>query len=213
MGKIMEEYHALLTAFQTAAENVSAVVYRVPSMEAAVSCAITLCEKKEACRLLVSGCERRLSGPAEKLCERKQHKVIAAPMISEEDHHLMASMCAQQGIDLVREGLRDHLAGIDMGFTIADYGIAETGTLVIDSSSEEVRLATMISEVHVAVLRAGRIRKTSYDLEEELRGLFGTAPNYYAFITGASRTADIERVLALGVHGPLELHILLLEDD
>jgi L-lactate dehydrogenase complex protein LldG len=84
---------------------------------------------------------------------------------------------------------------------------------VIDSSSEDVRLATMISEVHVAVLPAGRIRKTSYDLEAELRDRFGTAPNYYAFITGASRTADIERVLALGVHGPLELHILVLEED
>jgi L-lactate dehydrogenase complex protein LldG len=209
----MEEPNALLTAFQTAAENVSAVVYRVPSMEAAISYAMTVCENKEACQLLVSGCESRLSSAAEKLCDTKQYKVIAAPMISEEDYQLMASMCAQQGVRLVREGLRDHLAGIDMGVTIADFGIAETGTLVIDSSSEDVRLATMISEVHVAVLPSGRIRKTSYDLEEELRNRLATAPNYWAFITGASRTADIERVLALGVHGPLELHILVLEDD
>lgn len=208
----MEEPHTLMTAFQRAAENVSAVVYRVPSMEAALSYALTVCENKEACQLLVSGCENRLSDPAEKLCDSKQTKVLAAPLMTEDDINFMGTLCAQSGVRLVREGLRDHLAGIDMGFTIADYGIAETGTLVIDSSSEDVRLATMISEVHVAVLPAGRLRKTSFDLEEELRDRFGNAPNYYAFITGASRTADIERVLALGVHGPLELHILVLED-
>jgi L-lactate dehydrogenase complex protein LldG len=107
--------------------------------------------------------------------------------------------------------LRSHLAGIDIGFTMADYGIAETGTLVIDSSSEELRLATMVSEMHVAVLPKSRLRATSPDLETELKQFMGAVPNYCAFITGASRTADIERVLALGVHGPLELHILLLE--
>jgi L-lactate dehydrogenase complex protein LldG len=209
----MEESHALLTAFQTAAENVSAVVSRVHSMEAAISYAMELCERKEACQLLVSGCDNRLSDRAEKLCDRKQAKVLAAPLMAEEDINYMGTLCAQSGVRLIREGLRDHLAGIDMGFTIADWGIAETGTLVMDSTSEDLRLATMISEVHVAVLPVGRIRKTSYDLEEELRDRFGTAPNYYAFITGASRTADIERVLALGVHGPLELHILVLEED
>jgi L-lactate dehydrogenase complex protein LldG len=209
----MEEPHALLKTFQTSAENVSAVVSRVASMEAAISYAMELCETKEACQLLVSGCESRLSQPAEKLCDIKQTKVLAAPLIPEEDITFLGTLCARNGVRLVREGLRDHLAGIDMGLTIVDYGIAETGTLVIDSSNEDVRLATMVSEVHVAVLPAGRIRKTSFDLEEELRDLFGAAPNYYAFITGASRTADIERVLALGVHGPLELHILVLEDD
>jgi L-lactate dehydrogenase complex protein LldG len=213
MRSDIEPTQALLQDFQAAAENVSAAVSRVQSMEEAISYTMDLCESKEACQLLVSGCERQLSNPAEKLCDRQQSKVLAAPLIPEEDTHFMGTLCAQSRVRLVREGLRDHLAGIDMGFTIADFGIAETGTLVIDSSSEDVRLATMVSEVHVVVLPASRIRETSHDLEEELRDRFGTTPNYYAFITGASRTADIERVLALGVHGPLELHILVLEDD
>jgi L-lactate dehydrogenase complex protein LldG len=45
-----------------------------------------------------------------------------------------------------------------------------------------------------------------------VRDLSKDGPAYVAFVTGASRTADIERVLAIGVHGPLEMHILLLED-
>jgi L-lactate dehydrogenase complex protein LldG len=209
----LEQEQALTQAFRTAAEKVSAIVSEVKTMDEALAYTVDLCERKEACQLLVSGCEAPLSDAAGNLCDQKQQKVMAAPLLSEEQTRALATLCEQRGIGFVREGLRKYLSGIDIGLTMVDFGIAETGTLVIDSSSEEVRLATMISEVHVAVLPKKRIRAEAFEIEADLRQLMGTAPNYAAFITGASRTADIERVLALGVHGPLELHILLLEEN
>ena len=211
MGTVMDNTQILAQTFTAAAEKVSAVVSRVSTLAQAYDYAVDLCARKEACQLLVSGCQEPLSTPADALCRHKQKKVIAAPLLTTDDAAQLKALCRARGIDFVREGLRDHLAGIDIGFTVADYGIAETGTLVMDSSSEELRLATMVSEVHVAVLPVDRLRATSLDLEAELTPAMGAAPNYCAFITGASRTADIERVLALGVHGPLELHILLME--
>ncbi|MFZ1983038.1 MAG: lactate utilization protein, partial [Desulfatitalea sp.] len=166
----------------------------------------------EACELLAAGCGEPLSPAAEALCNRKQSKTMAAPGLAPEAWARLKDMYRQQGILLTDGSLRNHLAGIDIGVTLADYGIAETGTLVIDSSSEAVRLATMISEIHVAILPISRIRNNAYELERELTAYMHTPSNYLAFITGASRTADIERVLAIGVHGPLALHILLWED-
>ncbi|MGD9018559.1 MAG: lactate utilization protein [Desulfobacterales bacterium] len=202
----------LTTAFKAAAEKVSAIVSTVPSVKDAIAYTVDLCEKKEACQLLASGCEAPLSIDAEALCDQKQKKWIAAPALHGDDSRLLEDLCKDRGIGMTHGSLRGHLSGIDIGFTIADYGIAETGTLVIDSSDEALRLATMVSEIHVAALPMSRIRETAVDLEPELMVLMGSSPNYTAFITGASRTADIERVLALGVHGPLELHILVMED-
>ena len=208
----MNPTETLAHRFQEKAEAVSAIVTRVASVQAALDYAVTLCEQKEACQLLVAGCEAPLSTPAETLCDTKQTKVIAAPGLPPDQLATLDALCAARGIQCIAEHLRDHLAGIDIGLTYADFGLAETGTLVIDSSSEETRLATMISEIHIAVLPVSRLRDASYDVEAALEGAMGQTPNYTAFITGASRTADIERVLALGVHGPLELHILILEE-
>lgn len=68
----------------------------------------------------------------------------------------------------------------------------------------------MLAETHVALLPANNIKPNSETLEKDLDPILKTeSSSYLAFITGASRTADIERVLAIGVHGPQELHILI----
>ena len=203
----------VLEKFRKKAELVSAIVSEVDSMSQAIAYTVDLCAQKEACQLLMSGCEESLSEKGKDLCELKEWgKIIAAPALNDTDMAELVKEAGSRQISVIKDGMRGHLAGIDIGFTVADYGIGETGTLVVNSSSEELRLATMISEIHVAVIPKSRIRATAEDMYAELKGFMSQKPNYLAFITGASRTADIERVLALGVHGPLELHILILED-
>jgi L-lactate dehydrogenase complex protein LldG len=118
-------------------------------------------------------------------------------------------LCKTNDIFLIKEDVRNFPGGIDMGLTLMDFGIAETGTLVLNSDSEETRLSTMLCETHVAVIDKTDIRETALAMANELTQMTKHPSSYTAFITGASRTADIERVLALGVHGPLELHIIL----
>ncbi|MFV0422469.1 lactate utilization protein [Oleidesulfovibrio sp.] len=193
------------------AELVAATVAEVKSIEEAYAYAVELCDKKEACQLVISGCEQNLSAQAAELCETKQDKIMAAPALADDEFTKLAALAEERGIRMIKDGMRNHLAGIDIGFTLCDAGIAETGTIVLNSNSEEVRIATMVSEIHVAVLPKSRILADSYDAEPLLADLMQGAA-YTAFITGPSRTADIERTLALGAHGPLELHLLLLED-
>jgi len=198
--------------FTDKAQAVSAIVEPVATLDAAFAYCIDLCGRRGACRITVSGCNASLSPPANHLCDLKQGKIVAAPGLAPDQFAALAARCTDQGMACLRTGMRQYLSGVDIGFTIADLGIAETGTLVINCPDEELRLATMLSEYHVCVLRRSTIVVDAFAAEPQLLGYMRKNPDYTAFITGASRTADIERVLALGVHGPLELHILLLED-
>ncbi len=207
------EPHALVERFRKKAEAVSAVVSEVETMAEAVAYTVDLCVHKEACQILVSGCDESLSASGKDLCGLKDWgKIIAAPGLDAATREILVARAKENGISVIEDGLRQHLGGVDIGFTVCQHGIAETGTLVLDAVSEEGRLATMISEIHVAVLPKNRIVPTAENIADTLRRYLARHPNYLAFITGASRTADIERVLALGVHGPLELHILLTEE-
>lgn len=209
--RIMTNQQKLIDEFAEKAQAVSTEVRVVEAMTEVLDYAVALCRDKEACQVLASGCEHPLSEPAEELCGLKQwQKLIAAPAMDQKHLDVLTPMCREAGIGLIQKGLAGYAGGIDVGLTGADLGISNTGTIVLNCPDEDLRLATMISEVHIAVLRAEDIYADSYDAEAALLGLFSAAPDYAAFITGPSRTADIERVLSLGVHGPLEMHVLIL---
>ena len=99
-----------------------------------------------------------------------------------------------------------------VGVVRAAKGIAQTGTCIVVADDEKLRLETMLPEVSVVLLNRADILPDLPSAAPFLRAeqTQGRA-SYISFITGPSRTADIERVSAIGVHGPLDLHIILLE--
>lgn len=198
--------------FVEKARIAAAVVTEISSLQEAIDYTLNLCGSRGACRLKVAGCEEHLSPDAEDLCATKQEKIIAAPELEPAAYELLKTQSEAQGFTCINGGMRSQLAGVDIGFSFADLGIAETGTIVMNCSGEDLRLATMVCEYHVCVLPRSKVLTDSFAAELQISQYMLEAPNYTAFITGPSRTADIERVLTIGVHGPLELHILLLED-
>jgi L-lactate dehydrogenase complex protein LldG len=136
---------------------------------------------------------------------------IAAPGMDEGVREALGKACAEKGITLLGATLRQQMTTIHTAFTWADHGIADTGTLVLNSDSEELRIATMLCETHVAVLPNEKVVPSMDDLEGYMTDHFKKGAGYVAFITGPSRTADIERILTIGVHGPERLHILMAE--
>ncbi|MFW6011729.1 MAG: LutC/YkgG family protein [Desulfosalsimonas sp.] len=96
----------------------------------------------------------------------------------------------------------------DAGLTGADFGIAESGTLVLVFDRDHARLVSLAPEIHIAVLLKDRIVAL---YEEVAKRIFqgGNAPSQVAFITGPSMTADIKGKQFKGMHGPRKLIVLL----
>ena len=98
--------------------------------------------------------------------------------------------------------------GFDVGITKAQAAIAETGTLVLDSAHERHRLGSLVPPVHIAIVNASTIRATLGETLSMLQNGKELSPAV-TFITGPSRTADIELTLTIGVHGPQELYVII----
>jgi L-lactate dehydrogenase complex protein LldG len=113
---------------------------------------------------------------------------------------------------LVRSIAASELFDCEIGVTGAQWGIAETGTLVLESERENHRLASLVPTAHIAILEAERIRATLAEVLEAIsEGGRDALSRTVTFITGPSRTSDIELTLAIGVHGPQDLYVIVIE--
>lgn len=120
-------------------------------------------------------------------------------------------------VRVARKLLREDFVNADIGISGANIGIADTGSLVIVENEGNGRLVTTLPPVHIAILGVEKIVRDMDDATDILKALprSGTGQkitSYISYITGPSRTADIELTLATGVHGPEEVHIVLLDN-
>lgn len=121
-----------------------------------------------------------------------------------------------QGFELVswkdRSGF-DRMFDVHAGITPVQAALAETGTLVCNSGAGFGRGLSLVPEVHYALVRASDILPDMVDYWSRFRGVIPSeVPSNMVFITGPSKTADIEGHLVQGVHGPRDVYIFLVED-
>jgi len=104
---------------------------------------------------------------------------------------------------------RERAAQAKVGISQMEWAVADTGSLVQDQSAPEQRLVSSLPTIHIALVPSANIVAGKVALFEKINP---STSRYIAFITGPSRTADIERVLTIGVHGPQRLVIVFVDE-
>lgn len=172
----------LFDTFKARAEAVSAEVHRVPTRSGAI-------------------------------------EFIANFLRAEQGRAVWVAGSLLEGVD--RAGLTQAIPGLTfdvtqhaaeaskVGVSQVECAIATTGTLVTDAAPVERRLASALPVIHVAVVATDTIQP---DMATALKRIHPTTSGYISMITGPSRTADIERVLTIGVHGPSRLVIVCVDE-
>ena len=180
---------SIFDTFKLRAEAVSAEVHRFP-------------RKTEALDFLVE--YLRSSGVAD---SPQSYAVWAdCPFLDGIDKDQVAEQVPGLSFDVTRE----KAAAAKVGISQLDWAMANTGTLVQDAAPVERRLVSTLPTIHIALIKTSGLLP---DLPTLLTRIRPEQTNYISFITGPSRTADIERVLTIGVHGPEKLIIVFVDDS
>ena len=191
-GNCEDQRAELIGRFESESIRIGARFYRAPSAEAAVHHIEDVCRAREA---------KRIVG--------WQGQVIAEVGLRERLEESGAEFLTETtGREFIRAA-----EAADIGISGVDYALADTGTLVLLARKGQARSISLLPPVHIAVVRPGQILSGLSDLFPILRADAKSRDlsSAITFITGPSRTADIELTLVVGVHGPQQLHVLLLE--
>jgi L-lactate utilization protein LutC len=167
-------------------------VRRVANADAAISCALDLARAKAARRALLGS-----------------ESILEELGLAERLHGLGIEVWQPSETDTGNH--RNPLFAADIGITGVDYLIAETGSVVVASRPNHPRSLSLLPPVHIALARSVQIVPDLFDLLSP--GKFGNSPalpSCLTLITGPSKTGDIELRLVTGVHGPGEVHLILI---
>jgi L-lactate dehydrogenase complex protein LldG len=136
--------------------------------------------------------------------------MVADDLGSERDGVLAA--IGEAGIELIAGATAREAEPAEAGVSRAHLAIAETGSVVVSGNALQPRLATMIVPLHVVVVDEPKVVASLDEAGAEIEELMTSGTRYVSLVTGPSRTADVEKTLAVGVHGPREVTVVLVEE-
>lgn len=180
--------NALLETFTTKAAAVSAEVHHLPTRSAALDFIVELCQRENIC-----------DSP-------KSYGVwVDGSFLNGVNKQELSQKVPGLRFDVTRETA----AAAKIGISQIDLAISDTGTLVQNAAAVNDRLASSLPAIHVALVPTSGIQP---NMATALKKLHPRLCKYISMITGPSRTADIERVLTIGVHGPGRLIVVFVDE-
>lgn len=158
-------------------------------------------------QLTARGVKRLLSG------EHKQGRVLLNALAQFAEHQAAKQPSAAIDVQLVTTALskEELFTAVDAGFSVASAGLAETGSLLVETGPQEPRALSLVPPLNIILLNASAITASFLTLVQAQK-LPAHMPTNVLLISGPSKTADIQQTLAYGAHGPKELIVLLLTD-
>jgi L-lactate dehydrogenase complex protein LldG len=181
----------LVALMRTNAQAVNAVVHTPVSRHGAARAVAAIATGHDASSFMAWD-DLPVSGVASALSAAGMERV---------DHRVPPGDRRQHNLGYVR---------VDVGVTGARAGLAESGSLVLSHGPGRPRMASLIPEIHIALLETDRIARDLAHWAHEYPESAAETTNL-VFVTGPSRTGDIEQQLNLGVHGPRTVHIVMVK--